>query len=321
MEIKNIVEQIIAKVKDIQNVYFVGCGASNADLYPAYYFVLHNSTLKTALITANEFNYDTPADLNEHSVVVTASLGGTTPETVNATSKAKELGANVITLTNEEGSPITRDADYVIVHGFRESYAAKVEKMTYALKIAVEIVEQTKGYEYYEQMQQGFNKLPELIEKSVKLVSLQAKQFAQAYKNDSQIYVLGSGATFDVVYATSLCLFMEMQWINSASVHSGEFFHGALEITDKDVPFILFMNEGKTRALDARVLEFLNRFDAKVTVLDSKDFGLSSVVGSDVCDYFNPMLLTTVMRVYAEALGEIRQHPLTKRRYMWKLEY
>ena len=29
---------------------------------------------------------------------------------------------------------------------------------------------------------------------------------------------------------------MEMQWINSGSFHSGEFFHGPFEIVDKDVP-------------------------------------------------------------------------------------
>lgn len=40
-----------------------------------------------------------------------------------------------------------------------------------------------------------------------------------------------------------------------------------------------------------------------------------------VIDYFNPMLITAVFRVYAEELSYARQHPLTKRRYMWKLEY
>lgn len=320
MEIKKIVEEIV-KAKQIENIYLVGCGASKADLYPAKYFVEHNSKLKTALITANEFNYDMPSDVGEKSIVVTASLGGSTPETVTATGKAKELGAAVISLTMEAGSAITKDADYVIVHGFAKNYAAKLEKMISALKVAVEVVNQVEGYANYEQMEDGFEKIPALIEKAASQVTVQAKQFAEQYADASQVYVLGSGATAEVAYATSLCLFLEMQWINSASVHSGEFFHGALEITDKDVPFVLFMNEGKTREIDARALTFLQRFDAKVTVIDSKDYGLSSVVDSSVVDYFNPMLLTAVVRVHAEKLGELRGHPLTKRRYMWKLEY
>lgn len=320
MEIKKIVEEIV-KAKQIENIYFVGCGASKADIYPAKYFVEHNSKLKTALITANEFNYDMPSDVGEKSIVVTASLGGSTPETVTATGKAKELGAAVISLTMEAGSAITKDADYVIVHGFAKNYAAKLEKMISALKVAVEVVNQVEGYANYEQMEDGFEKIPALIEKAASQVTVQAKQFAEQYADASQVYVLGSGATAEVAYATSLCLFLEMQWINSASVHSGEFFHGALEITDKDVPFVLFMNEGKTREIDARALTFLQRFDAKVTVIDSKDYGLSSVVDASVVDYFNPMLLTAVVRVHAEKLGELRGHPLTKRRYMWKLEY
>ena len=320
MEIKKIVEEIV-KAKQIENIYFVGCGASKADLYPAKYFVEHNSKLKTALITANEFNYDMPSDVGGKSIVVTASLGGSTPETVTATGKAKELGAAVISLTMEAGSAITKDADYVIVHGFAKNYAAKLEKMISALKVAVEVVNQVEGYANYEQMEDGFEKIPALIEKAASQVTVQAKQFAEQYADASQVYVLGSGATAEVAYATSLCLFLEMQWINSASVHSGEFFHGALEITDKDVPFVLFMNEGKTREIDARALTFLQRFDAKVTVIDSKDYGLSSVVDASVVDYFNPMLLTAVVRVYAEKLGELRGHPLSKRRYMWKLEY
>lgn len=112
-----------------------------------------------------------------------------------------------------------------------------------------------------------------------------------------------------------------MQWVNSGSFHSGEFFHGPFEIVDKDVPFILLMNDGKTRPVDARALTFLHRFDALTTVVDAKDYGLGNAVDSSVITYFNPLMHTAVFRVYAEELSYVRQHPLTLRRYMWKLEY
>ena len=81
------------------------------------------------------------------------------------------------------------------------------------------------------------------------------------------------------------------------------------------------MNDGRTRAIDSRALEFLNQFYAKTTVIDAKDFGLGSAIASEVVDYFNPMLISGVIRAYAEQLAIARNHPLTKRRYMWKLEY
>ena len=60
---------------------------------------------------------------------------------------------------------------------------------------------------------------------------------------------------------------------------------------------------------------------AKVTVVDAKDYGLANVIPAQVKDYFNPILIDGILRVYAEAIAEARKHPLTQRRYMWKLEY
>lgn len=322
MELYQIISSIKEQQPEIKSVLFVGCGASKAELYPAKYFLEANAkNLRTSLYTANEFNYATPVSVDPTSIVITCSLGGTTPETVTATSKAKELGAHVIAVTYEEGSAITKDADYVVYHGWAANYAAKMEKMTKVLGLAVEILNQFEGYEHYNKMQDGFSKIYDLIEKSVATVLPQAKAFADAYKDDEVIYVMSSGATHEVAYSFSICLLMEMQWINSGTFHDGEFFHGPFEIVDKGVPFLLLMNDGRTRAMDSRALEFLNRFDAKTTVVDAKDFGLGSAIPSEVVDYFNPMLISGVLRVYAEQLAIVRNHPLTKRRYMWKLEY
>ena len=111
-----------------------------------------------------------------------------------------------------------------------------------------------------------------------------------------------------------------MQWIHSSSIHSGEFFHGPFEITDKEVPFVLQVSEGTNRPLDERALKFLKTYAKRIEVIDAKDLGLSTIDAS-VVDYFNHSLFTNVYPVYNKALAEERQHPLTTRRYMWKVEY
>ncbi len=322
MEPKQIIEAIKKEVPAVKSVYFVGCGASKAELYPGKYFLEANAkNIRVGHYTANEFLYATPAAVDETAIVVTCSLGGTTPETVAASKKAMELGAKVIAVTHVDGSPLAKNAHYVILHGFEKNYAAKLEKMTNVLSLAVEILNQYEGYDRYNDMQTAFGKIYDLIEKAVSFVVPAAKNFAEDYKDAPVVYVMSSGATQEVAYAFSICLLMEMQWVNSGSFHDGEFFHGPFEIVEKDVPFILLMNEGRTRALDSRALDFLNRFQAKTTVLDGKDFGLASEVPASVAEYFNPMVLSAVLRVYAEQLAIVRNHPLTQRRYMWKLEY
>ena len=225
-QVKEIVSDIVSK-NTIENVAFVGCGASKSELYPAKYFLANASKkLRVAHYTANEFNYDVPDWLGETTVVITASLGGSTPETVKANAVAKAAGAVVVSVTHAAGSALTIDADYSIIHGFEANYAAKLEKMGYVMALALELLQQTEGYDKYDKMIAGFDTIFELAEKSALSAKKAAKEFAEAYKDAPVIYVMSSGASAEVAYSTSICLMMEMQWINSGSFHSGEFFHG-----------------------------------------------------------------------------------------------
>ena len=91
MTIKEIVASIKAKQPEIKTVYFVGCGASQSDLFPAKYFLENNAKkLRTSIYTANNFNYSTPAGVDDTAIVITCSLSGNTPETVAATKLAVE---------------------------------------------------------------------------------------------------------------------------------------------------------------------------------------------------------------------------------------
>ena len=318
---KQIVSSVLSSYQ-IDSVAFVGCGASMSELYPAKYFLANNTQqLNVQLFTANEFNTDTPRWLGPNTFVVTCSLGGLTAETVVANKTAKDADAPVVAITHVADSALTKGVDHVIVHGFEANYAAKTEKMAYALDVALEILQQTEGYTHYEDMLAGFAAVGDVAEKAAQSVGTAAEAWAQKHKEDECIYFLASGASEKVAYSTSLFLMMEMQWINSGNFNSGEFFHGPFELTDSNHNFVLFMSDGATRSMDARALTFLQRFDARYLVIDTKDYGLSAAIPSSVITYFNPIVHTAVMRVFAEHIAEARQHPLTMRRYMWKLEY
>lgn len=322
MTIKEIVAAIKAKNPAISSVYFVGCGASQSDLYPGKYFLDKNAKkLRSTLYTAHEFFYSTPVAVGPDSIVITCSLSGGTPETVKASKKAMELGAHVISVTINADSALAKASEYQIIHGFHKDYAAKMEKMTNVVALACEILNEFEGYADYEDMQDGFSKIYDLINTSMKTLLPRAEAFGKEYKDMDMIYVMSSGATAMVAYSFSMFLMMEMQWVPSPSFNDGDFFHGPFELVQKDVPYLLFMNDGPTRAMDARAMEFIQRFDGKLTVVDAKDFGLSSVIKGSVVEFFNPILIGGVIRMYAEQLAEQRNHPLTMRRYMWKIEY
>ncbi|MQS76013.1 SIS domain-containing protein [Lactobacillus halodurans] len=320
-DLKEMVNKIMSKSPELESIFFVGCGASFSELYGATYFLKQNAhKLKVQSIQANEFNYARPNLADKTAVVVVASLSGTTKESVNAVSNAKKWGCQTVALTHLADSSLTKDADFTIVHAFFEDYASKAAKQKDALGFAVEILEAVEGFNQYQKMLDGLKVVDSITNFAADNVKESAKDFGEKYKNEKTIFILASGPNFGVGYSTANFIFMEMQWIASPILDSGEYFHGPFELTVKDAPYLLFMSDGKTRHLVARALEFFQKFDAKYTVIDAKDFWLDSKIDSEVVDYFDPLVLTGAMRVYAEELSKARKHPLSKRRYMWKLE-
>lgn len=330
-DIKGIIGEILADKADeggIKNLYFVGCGGSFGALYPAYYFMTHESlTIKSAIISSNEFVHSTPKDFGHNSIICLSCHKGNTPETIAAAKLGKQMGASVIILTWFEESEIIEFGDYVIRYTFDASpdhLAGDIdysqEKTMCALRVAVELLNQIEGYKNYSAFLDGVGRISAVIKSARAHVAQRALEFAEDHKDDSFIYTMGSGAGFGAAYMESICIFMEMQWMNSASLHTGEFFHGPFEVTDANIPFVIQVSEGSTRELDERCLTFLKKYGKRIEVLDAKELGLS-VIDSTVIDYFNHSLFNNVYPIYNHALAEARQHPLTTRRYMWKVEY
>ena len=330
-DIKGIIADIIEKKKSkggVKSLYFVGCGGSLGALYPARTFMQRESAgIKCALISSNEFVHMTPKDFGENSIICLSCHKGNTPETIAAAKLGKEKGAAVILLTWLPESEIVQYGDYVVLYSFDASpdhlkgdidYAG--EKMMCALLVAVETKTQIEGYENYDKFMAGVGMISNIIKKARKHVAKRALEFAADHKDDTVIYTMGSGAGYGAAYMESICIFMEMQWLDSSSIHTGEFFHGPFEITDDNRPFMIQVSEGSTRALDERALSFLKNYAKRVEVLDAKELGLSTI-DAGVVDYFNHSLFNNVYPIYNHALAEAREHPLPTRRYMWKVKY
>lgn len=324
--IKNIVEKILENKKEaggIRQVYFVACGGSLGAFYTAKTFLETEAiSMKGGMLNSNEFVHNTPVALGENSVVIACSHFGDTPETVKAAKIAHEANATVIGITYTPVSPLTEYCDFVLEYRFRtdieESW--QYDKALVPVSVAVEILKQAEDYTHYDAYLDGLDKIDSVIRRAQAQSQIRADKFAENYKDEQMIYTMGSGASYGSAYIQSICIYMEMQWINSACIHSGEYFHGPFEITDKNTVFLVQISEGRTRYLDERALAFLKKYAQRYEVVDAKELGIS-VIEPAVVDYFNQALFTAVYDIYNYKFAEIRKHPLSVRRYMWKVEY
>ncbi|SNS16048.1 fructoselysine 6-phosphate deglycase [Anaerovirgula multivorans] len=323
MEAKQIISEIKAnldKTGGLKHVYFVACGGSQAAIFGGYYLLNKEAkTFGTSIFNSNEFVHATPAMLDENCICIICSLKAT-PETVEAVKTANKRGAVTIAMTGFPTTDMAKNGQYVVVYSNGENQIYSQGNQANSLRIGFELLKQYEGYDKYDTAMDAFTKVDQIIEKAKKYIDKIAIKFAEEYKDDEIFYVMASGPAYSTAYTMSYCHFMEMQWKHAVPMHTGEYFHGPFETTDKNLPIILLMSEGSTRPLDERALKFLNRYAARVTVIDAKELGIN-IIDDSVVEFFNSVIMVPIERSIVSKMAEVRNHSMDQRRYMWKVEY
>ncbi|TCV98745.1 SIS domain-containing protein [Biostraticola tofi] len=319
--ISSLINQHFRSVGGLRQVFLVACGGSLVDMYPANYFLNSESaTLHSYMMTANEFVHAAPKTLGSQSLTIVCSHGGNTPESVAAAEFAKRRGSVTVTLTHNENAQLIAFSDSNLLYAWGDDSQVINNPMALILSLCVEALQQTEGFDGYADFLAGMAQIDGIIARARRQVQGRSAAFAEKYARESLFYILSSGASYGHAYGFAICSLMEMQWLNAAPLHSGEYFHGPFEVTDSNTPWILMMNEGRTRPLDERVRDFLRQYGDKVEIVDARELGLG-VLPPSVVEYFNPVLFYSVMCEYRSALASVRQHPLETRRYMGQVAY
>ncbi|WP_018526728.1 SIS domain-containing protein [Alkalispirochaeta alkalica] len=317
-----LLEQAINAVvaRQPKSVFFVACGGSLAYMYNQQYMLDVETDLPTAVINSNEFIHRNPKLLGENSLVITCSHSGDTPETVAATKFARERGALTVAYTHRADSPLWKSADFALHYDWGEGSDAYENRSGMALRFIFGFLNAFKPGSTYQHALDSVKNLGDIFDANITKFKDRADHFGKIHKRDSIIYTLGSGPIYGDAYSFTACLLQEMLWVHSNAIHSGEFFHGPFEITDFDVPFLLTKTYGQMRPLDERAHAFLEKYSERLTIIDAQEFDWGGIK-EEVRQFFAAPIFGAVLRAYAEQLSFHRGHPLSVRRYMWRVEY
>lgn len=308
----------------LNQVVFVACGGSLASSYPARYLLNQESSLRVQGYNSSEFVNATPKSVDKNTLVIATSTKAT-PETVEAIKAANAKGAVTIGLSGYADSLTAQSANYYITYyhadeWYQDPTLVHCNSQGTALKIAFWLLKEYDNYASYDKALEAFEKMPQLYGQAYQSVKADAAKFAMAYKDDAVWNVMSSGAAWEVAYSDAFCFFQEMQTVHCVPIHSGEYFHGAFETCDKDLAILLFKSVGRTRPLDDRAERFLEKFGGHHWIIDAKELGLDQLDES-VAEYFNAMMMHPISKQFISAMGDVRMHPMSYRRYMWKFEY
>jgi fructoselysine-6-phosphate deglycase len=266
------VEKIIDEIVDngYENIFLLGIGGTYLYADQVVHTVKQlGCRLPIYLENAQDFVYEGNANFTKNSIVVIASLSGHTIEVEKAIDIAHEVGAKVIGYVEQLNTPLAEKVDY-LVNTFGAEYY-------WWYSVLLRFMNRAGQFDDYDKFMEELKSMPSNIVNVYKKADDSMKAYAEEYWNEPLTYLIGSGNLESWAVCYGMCIMEEMQWMPTRPISAADFFHGTLEVIDREIPVVLLKGEDKTRAQMDRVENFVHRVSNKVTVFDTADFELVGI--------------------------------------------
>ncbi len=310
-DIEDIVDTICGK--GYKNICWMGIGGTYASCLQAEIHMKEKSAIDFFVENAAEYLTTGNRKIGKGTIVIVSSVTGSTEEMVKGVAKVKTAGAEIIGFIDVPESKLAQSVDHEIAYAGNEQlkFFMTADRFMYQAG-------EFPDYEaYYAEMDAH---LAQALVDTEKAADAFGEAFAQKHMNDRMHYFVGAGNQYGAVYSYAMCYWEEQHWLRTKSIHSAEFFHGMLEVVDRDTPVTVFVGEDAQRPLSLRVAAFLPRICANYTIIDTKDYPLAGISEQYRGSVSHLVMHAVTQRIDAH-IERLNCHPMEIRRYYRRLDY
>lgn len=311
------IEQLVDEVnnRSLTHLFLVGAGGTYAAMWPYEHLARRQSTLPTTAAIAAELILSGHTALGPGAVAVFTSVSGTTDDSLRAIEYCKQRGVYTIGFTGYADSPLAKAVDVALLSE-PEAWPFDMQMLLFMTRLLC-----TRGeFDDYETFADEFANIPQILVDVSEQADPVAEKFAVEHKDTDFHFLVGSGNVWGFTYLYSMCILEEMQWLHTSRVHGAEFFHGALELIERDTSLMLFLGEDETRPLMDRVINFSQKYSDDVSIFDTSEYPLEGI-SAKFRGLLSPLVLDRVLSRVSKHLEKQRGHSLDLRRYYRVVEY
>lgn len=256
-------KEMMRKIKEADNIVFLACGTSyHACLLGSRFF--RNAGKISDVYIASEWAYN-PYTSGSITVYIFMSQSGETADLIHCLSVAKKMNGTIITITNTQGSTLSRSADHTLLLyagievavASTKAYVAQVSALALLAGALNDDAPVIADLEAVIAAQQS------VIDNHDKI-----KNLASFVSGKNDVYFLGRGLDYDLALECSLKL-KEITYIHSEAFPGGELKHGPIALIEKDTPVIGFISDAKTELAMRSNLHEVEARGARVIVVSS----------------------------------------------------
>lgn len=248
---------------------------------------------------ASEFGYHFPK-LSKKPFFIFLSQSGETADSRVVLKQVNERNLPSLTMTNVEGSTLSREATYTMLLEAGPEIAVASTK-AYTAQIAVQAIlakavgekknlEKAKNFDLKNQFALAAEGMQELVDGKEKIDELAKKYLS----NTRNAFYLGRGVDYAVALEGALKL-KEVSYIETEGFAAAELKHGTIALIEKGTPVITLINDPATADLTRGNIQEVESRGANVMTFVAKDFARE---GDDVVlpqiDYYLSPLVTAI---------------------------
>jgi glucosamine--fructose-6-phosphate aminotransferase (isomerizing) len=248
-----VVQDIAAEIgkREIKFIFLAARGTSdNAGLYAKYLWGAFNQ-LPIALAAPSLFSmYEKPPALKD-ALVLGISQSGQSPDIVSVVAEGRRQGVTTMAITNDPGSPLAQEAEFVIDLDIGPEKAVAATKTYTAQLMAIAMF--SVAMKGDKKRLRDLERVPVLIQQVLELDD-PIERLTERYRYMQQCVVLGRGYNYSTAFEWSLKL-KELAYVAAEPYSSADFQHGPVATLTHGFPVFAVVPQG---AVFADMVELLS---------------------------------------------------------------
>ena len=200
----------------------------------------------------------------KHSLGITISQSGQSPDIVEMTKSAVRDGARTIAITNNAASPLADSADQLLcIHAGPERSVAATKTFVNSAVAGLAFLAEWKQDRA---LQDAIAGLPE---KLTRAVCYDWPELRESMSNTTSLYSIGRGPAWAIANEAAL-KFKETCQLHAESFSSAEILHGPVSIVGEKFPVLAFASGDQAEKGLAQVADKIARMGANVFITSGK---------------------------------------------------
>ncbi len=236
------------RLRQINRIVLTACGTSWHSALVGEYLFEDIAQLPVEVEYASELRYRNPP-MDDNTLVFAITQSGETADTLAALREMKRKGHPTMAICNVVGSSIAQEADGgIFLHAGPEIGVASTKAYTsqcLALTMLAIYFGRLHNLSYNagRKMLDRLEKLPDVVEATLKNCHDIAKDIAKKYQHVNNFLYLGRHYNFPTALEGALKL-KEISYIHAEGYPAAEMKHGPIALVDENTPSVFVMPQG-----------------------------------------------------------------------------